>query len=122
MPGFNKTQIIDLKNFLNAWDVSYGELKDVLYDGEQKLLRMIIVDPESDEKNEITFFEVVDMFFVNGEGIGEYNRISALTVEEGCSGMQLSDEDIAGSLCLVLRCSSGDEFRVVAKRVSVDVK
>lgn len=125
MPRYSKSDIQELKEFLYNSHVHDAKFESIKYDRKESALHMVIVNPISDVKMNLTFLNTAIVLATKGDWSENRETILALVVEEDFSYLQNQllehSEYREDSLYLLFQMFSGDELHIVSKEVMVEM-
>ena len=112
MLRFDKTQRVELKDFLYQSCIHDAVLKGFQYDRKQKVLSMEVVNSIHDVRMNLTFLDVEIIFSISGYELGDRDTILSATLEEDYSNIKhdrtLREDVLNDCLYLLFQMFSGD--------------
>ncbi len=125
MLRFDKTQKVELKDFLYQSSIHDAVLKGFQYDRKQKILSMEVVNLIHDVRMNLTFLDVEIIFSISGYELGDRDTILSATLEEDYSdikhGRPLREDVLNDCLYLLFQMFSGDELHIVSNSLLINL-
>lgn len=125
MLRFDKTQRVELKDFLYQSCIHDAVLKGFQYDRKQKVLSMEVVNSIHDVRMNLTFLDVEIIFSISGYELGDRDTILSATLEEDYSNIKhdrtLREDVLNDCLYLLFQMFSGDELHIVSNTLLINL-